>query len=75
MPKAYALINCKYGYEEEIIYQTVKGTSWGYRNLHALDSYDLIASVSLDIIDNLKKLITWSIRRIDKTKMILPLIQ
>jgi DNA-binding Lrp family transcriptional regulator len=40
----------------------------------AYGAYDLIAKVSVDTIDNLKEIISWHIRRIDKIKSTITLV-
>jgi DNA-binding Lrp family transcriptional regulator len=62
MPAAYVLINCEYGFEEDII-KELKELSGLVEAYQAYGSYDLIAKISADTIDKLKEVITWHIRR------------
>jgi DNA-binding Lrp family transcriptional regulator len=73
MPAAYVLINCEYGFEEEII-KELKQLPELVEVYQAYGSYDLIAKVNADTIDKLKEVITWRIRRTDKIKSTLTLI-
>ena len=73
MPTAYVLINCEYGFEEEIM-KELRELPEFVEVYQAYGSYDLIAKVSADTIDKLKETITWHIRRTDKIKSTLTLI-
>lgn len=72
MPAAYVLINCEYGFEEDII-KELKELPGLVEAHQAYGSYDLIAKISADTIDKLKEVITWHIRT-DKITSTLTLI-
>jgi DNA-binding Lrp family transcriptional regulator len=73
MPAAYLLINCEYGFEEEII-KELKELPEMVEVYQAYGAYELIAKVSADTIDKLRETISWRIRRTDKIKSTLTLI-
>ena len=72
MNKAFVLINCELGSEEQIISELktfsditqVKGT---------FGAYDIIAEVSSESIEKVRETITWKIRKIEKIRSTLTL--
>ncbi len=73
MGVAYVLINCDFGFEEDVISQLktidevkeVQGT---------FGSYDIVAKVESDDVDKLRDAITWKIRKLDKIRSTLTLL-
>ena len=72
MTHAFVLINCELGSEEEIISELktfsdvkeVKGT---------FGAYDIIAEISSESIEKIRKTISWKIRKIEKIRSTLTL--
>ena len=73
MATAYVLINCDFGFEEEIINE-LKELQEVVEVYGTYGVYDLLVKVRTDAMDKLKETITWRIRRIDKIKSTLTLI-
>ncbi len=73
MPAAFVLINAETGSETEILsalrkMENVK-EAYGVYGV-----YDIVARVEADSLDQLKEIITWKIRRLDKVRSTLTMI-
>ena len=73
MPKAFALINTEIGSEMDVLskLRKIEGVE---EALATYGAYDIIARVSAASPDELKEIISWKIRRIDKVKSTLTMI-
>jgi DNA-binding Lrp family transcriptional regulator len=73
MPRAYVLINCELGYEDEIIKElkTIPGVA---KVSAVYGVYDMIVEVKSDTLKKLRETITWHFRRIDKIKTTVTMI-
>jgi len=73
MATGYVLINCELGYEEAII-QELKGL--GVKEVQGIfGAYDIIAKVESDTVEKLRETITSEIRKIDKIRSTLTLME
>lgn len=73
MPKAYVLINCDLGSEEEIIREIKKIPE--VREVNGVYGvYDIIVNIQADSMEKLREIITWKIRRINKVRSTLTMI-
>ncbi len=72
MKKAYVLINCDLGKEERILskLRELKSTKEAHGTFGA---YDIIAELSADDSESLRKEITWKIRKIPSIRATLTL--
>jgi DNA-binding Lrp family transcriptional regulator len=70
---AYVLINCEYGFQEEIIDQ-LKELPELVEVYAVCGSYDIIVKVTADTINKLKETISLRIRKTDKITSTLTLI-
>ncbi len=72
MKKAYVLINCDLGKEERILSELreLKSTKEAHGTFGA---YDIIAELSADDSESLRKEITWKIRKIPSIRATLTL--
>ena len=73
MALAYVLLNCELGSEESIIQQL--------KNIHGVievhgtfGAYDILAKVESTQVEDLREIITWKIRKIDKIRSTLTLM-
>ena len=73
LPIAFVLINTEIGSEREILNELkkVKGVEEAYS---VYGVYDIIAKVKADSMDELKDIITWRIRKIEKVRSTLTMI-
>ncbi|MFW6117823.1 MAG: Lrp/AsnC family transcriptional regulator [Thermoproteota archaeon] len=73
MPTAFVLINTEIGSEAEVLedLKEVEGVNEAYT---VYGVYDIIARVRADTMDNLKEIVTWRIRRLDKVRSTLTMI-
>jgi DNA-binding Lrp family transcriptional regulator len=74
MPTAYVLINCDLGSEEEII-REIRKLPEAVEVSGVYGVYDIIARISSDSMDKLRETITWHVRRIDKVRSTLTMIE
>ncbi len=73
MVSAYVLINCDIGSEEDVIshLKTVDGV----KEVHStFGAYDIIAEIESDNKENLRDVITWKIRKIERIRSTLTLM-
>jgi len=73
MPMAFVLIQSEIGSEEEVLKELskVEGVIEAYS---VFGIYDILAKIRADTMDNLKDIITWHIRRLNKVNSSLTLI-
>ncbi len=73
MARAYVLINCELGSEEQII-DELKHIS-DVKEIHGtFGAYDILAKVESDGVKKLRETIMWKIRKIHKVKSTLTLM-
>jgi DNA-binding Lrp family transcriptional regulator len=65
MNKAFVLINCELGSEEQIISELKTFSDITQVN-GTFGAYDIIAEVSSESIEKVRETITWKIRKIEK---------
>lgn len=67
MPKAFCLINTEIGSEADVLgnLKKVNGVDEAFM---VMGLYDIIAVVSSDTMDKLKKIVTWHIRRMNNIR-------
>lgn len=73
MPRAYVLINCDLGAEEEVINE-IKKIGGVVEVYGVYGVYDVIVKIEADSMEKLKENITWKIRRIEKVRSTLTMI-
>jgi DNA-binding Lrp family transcriptional regulator len=73
MPTAFVLINAETGSETEIlmILRKMENVKEAYG---VYGVYDIIARVEAESLDQLKEMITWKIRRLDKVRSTLTMM-
>lgn len=73
MPIAFVLINAETGSETEIleVLRKMENVKEAYG---VYGVYDIIARVEAESLDQLKELITWKIRRLDKVRSTLTMM-
>ncbi len=73
MATAYVLINTDMGYEAEVLKQLkeMQGIKEAYL---VYGVYDIIAKIESDTMEQVKEIITWKIRRLDKVRSTLSMI-
>ena len=73
MPIAFVLINAETGSETDIlsVLRKMENVKEAYG---VYGVYDLIAQVEADSLDQLKEIITWKIRRLDKVRSTLTMM-
>jgi DNA-binding Lrp family transcriptional regulator len=73
MATAHILINCELGSEQDIISQ-VKAIE-GIKEVRGVfGAYDILAKIEAAKIEDLRNIITWKIRKIDKIRSTLTLM-
>jgi len=73
MPEAFVLINAEAGSETEILEALRKIEN--VKDAHGVYGvYDIVARVEAESLDQLKEVITWKIRRLDKVRSTLTMI-
>ena len=73
MATAYVLINCDLGAEEFVISELK--TIEGVVEVHGtFGAYDILAKVEAALVEKLREIITWKIRRIVKIRSTLTLM-
>ena len=73
MKRAYVLINCELGYEEEII-KNLKEIEHVKEVDGTFGAYDIIARVEAETSELVRETITWKIRKMDKIRSTLTLM-
>ncbi len=73
MTTAYVLINCDLGFDTEII-DEIKQLE-GVNEVHGIfGAYDIIVKLESDNVENLKDVITWKIRKLNRVRSTLTLL-
>ena len=73
MPTAFVLINTEIGCEEEILNELKKIPN--VKEAYAVYGvYDIVARVEGETMDELKEVISWRIRRLDKVRSTLTML-
>ncbi len=73
MPKAFVLINVESGFEDDVVKQlkSVQGVEEAY---FSYGVYDIITKVKADSMEQLKEMVTKSVRTLPKVRSTLTLI-
>ena len=73
MATAFVLINTELGSEKEVLdeLRKIDAVEESYR---VYGVYDIVAKVSADTMDNLKEIVTWKVRLINKLRTTLTMI-
>ena len=73
MAEAYILINCEIGSEEDVI--TALKSVDGIKEVHGtFGAYDILTKIESSIVETLREIITWKIRKIDQIRSTLTLM-
>lgn len=73
MATAHILINCELGSEQDVISQT-KAIN-GIKEVRGVfGAYDVLAKIETVTVEELRNIITWKIRKIDKIRTTLTLM-
>lgn len=73
MATAYVLINTDMGYEGEVLKQLKE--MQGVKEVYLVYGvYDIIAKIESDTMEQVKEIITWKIRRLEKVRSTLSMI-
>ena len=73
MPIAFVLVNAEIGAEEEVL-KNIKKVDGVVEAYTVYGVYDIIAKIEADTMDELKEIVTWRIRRLDKVRSTLTMI-
>jgi len=73
MPTAFVMINTEIGSEKEIL-DEIRKIDAVKESYMVYGVYDIVATVSADTMDNLKEIVTWNMRRLDKVRATLTMI-
>ena len=73
MTTAFVMINTEIGSEKEVLdeLRKIDAVEESYR---VYGVYDIIAKVSADTMDNLKEIVTWKVRLINKLRTTITMI-
>ncbi len=73
MSTAYVLINCDLGFDTEIIDEIKQLEE--VKEAHGIfGAYDIIVKLESDNVDNLRDVITWKIRKLNRVRSTLTLM-
>jgi len=73
MSTAYVLINCDLGFDTEIIDEIRQLEE--VKEAHGIfGAYDIIVKLESDNVDNLRDIITWKIRKLNRVRSTLTLM-
>ncbi len=73
MPVAFVLINTEIGAMEDVLNELRKNE--GVEEAYSVYGvYDIVAKIRAESMDQLKEVVTWSIRRINKVRSTLTMI-
>ncbi len=73
MATAYVLINCDLGFDTEIIDEIKQLEE--VKEVHGIfGAYDIIVKLESDNVENLRDVITWKIRKLNRVRSTLTLI-
>ena len=67
MPTAFVLINAEIGFEKEVLNE-LKKIKFVREAYMVYGAYDLIVKVETNTMDELRDVVTWQIRRLDKVR-------
>jgi len=73
MPTAFVMINTEIGSEKEVL-DEIRKIDAVKESYMVYGVYDIVATVSADTMDNLKEIVTWNVRRLDKVRATLTMI-
>ena len=73
MPTAFVMINTEIGSEKEVL-DEIRKIDAVKESYMVYGVYDIVAKVSADTMDNLKEIVTWNVRRLDKVRATLTMI-
>jgi len=73
MPTAFVMINTEIGSEKEVL-DEIRKIDAVKESYMVYGVYDIVATVSADTMDNLKEIVTWNMRRLDKVRATLTMI-
>jgi|TARA_B100000315_G_scaffold65854_1_gene59773 DNA-binding Lrp family transcriptional regulator len=74
MVKAYVLINCDLGSEDEII-RDIRKLEHVKEASGTFGAYDLVAKVEAETSEQLRETVTWKIRKMNKVRSTLTLME
>ena len=74
MVKAYVLINCDLGSEDEII-RDIRKLEHVKETTGTFGAYDLVAKVEAETSEQLRETVTWKIRKMNKVRSTLTLME
>jgi DNA-binding Lrp family transcriptional regulator len=74
MPLAFVLVNVETGLENEVVEQLRKIANVK-ESYTVFGAFDIVAKVEAESMDRLKEIITWKIRRLDKVRSTLTMIE
>ena len=74
MAKAYVLINCDLGSEDKII-SDLRKLEHIKDAVGTFGAYDMVAKVEAETSEQLREAITWKIRKMDKVRSTLTLME
>lgn len=73
MATAFVLINTEIGTESEVL-EALKKIDAVKEAYTTYGVYDVVAKVSADTMENLKEIVTWNVRRLNKVRSTLTMI-
>ncbi|MEM2982436.1 MAG: Lrp/AsnC ligand binding domain-containing protein [Candidatus Bathyarchaeia archaeon] len=73
MPSAYVLVNAEIGFEGEVL-KDIKKIPNVKEAYVVYGVYDIVAKVEAGTMDELKEVVAWKIRRLDKVRSTLTMI-
>ena len=74
MAKAYVLINCDLGSEDDMI-RDIKKLEYVKDVTGTFGAYDIVARIEADTQEQLREAITWKIRKMNKIRSTLTLME
>ena len=74
MAKAYVLINCDLGSEDKII-SDVRKLEHIKDAVGTFGAYDIVAKIEAENSEQLRETVTWTIRKMDKVRSTLTLME
>ena len=74
MPVAFVLINVELGFDVEVL-QAIKKISNIKEAYMVYGVYDIVAKVEAETMEKLKDIVTWQIRRLDKVRSTLTMVE
>ena len=74
MAKAYVLINCELGSEDKII-SDLRKLEHIKDAVGTFGAYDMVAKIEAETSEQLRETVTWKIRKMDKVRSTLTLME